>query len=151
MVESSQFTKFVLLCLSFTILLYVLNDSMIQCEYLFHYIYVVQAEITDGVTDVLENETNPVTLSCQAIGEPVPIIIWYSDGTMINVSDTSKYNVSSTVNDTEITNLFTIMFTQSSDAGIYICEAENFLGTNGSSGILTVNGEYLLYLYVFIV
>ena len=62
---------------------------------------------------------------------------------MINVSDTSKYSVSSSVNDNEITSLFTIFNTQSSNAGIYTCEAENFLGTNRSSGILTVNGEYL--------
>ena len=70
---------------------------------------------------------------------------------MINVSDTSKYNVSSTVNDSEITNLLAILNTQSSNAGIYTCEAENFLGTNRSYGILTVNGEYLLYIrnYMF--
>ena len=98
-------------------------------------------EITDEVTDLLENETNPVTFSCQAISEPVPTISWYFNDTMINVSDTSKYNVSSTVNDTEITNLLTILNTQSSDAGIYTCEAENFLGTNRSYGILTINGE----------
>ena len=66
---------------------------------------------------------------------------------MINVSDTSKYNVSSIVNDTEITNSLTILNTQSSNAGIYTCEAENFLGTNRSYGILTVNGEYYNCMY----
>ena len=95
------------------------------------------------MTDVLENETIPVTFSCQAIGEPVPIIIWYFDGTVINVSDTNNYNVSSTVNGTEISSLFIVMITQSSNAGIYTCETENFLGTDTSSGILTINGEYL--------
>ena len=79
------------------------------------------------------------------MGEPVPTISWYFNGTMINVSDTSKYNVYSTVNNTEITSLLTILNTQSSNAGIYTCEAENFLGTNGSSGILTINGEYLIH------
>ena len=102
-----------------------------------------QAEITSQVTDALENETIPVAFSCQAIGEPVPTIIWYFNGDMINVSDTSRYSVSSTVNDNEITSSFTILNTQSSNAGIYTCETENFIGTDRSSGILTINGEYL--------
>ena len=106
-------------------------------------IFVVQTEITDEVTDVLQNETYPVTFSCGAVGEPVPTLSWYFDGTMLNVSDTSNYSVSNSINNTEVTTLLTILNTQSSNAGIYTCEAENFLGTNRSSGILTVNGEYL--------
>ena len=93
--------------------------------------------------DVLENETNSVTFSCQAIGEPVPTISWHFNGTMINVSDTSKYSVFNTINGNEITSLFTIMTTQSSNAGVYTCEAENFLGTDRNFGILTVNGKNL--------
>ena len=92
---------------------------------------------------MLENETNPVTFSCQAVGEPVPTINWNFDGTMINVSDTSKYSVSNSINGTEVTSSITILNTQSSNTGIYTCEAKNFLGTNRSSGILTVNGEYV--------
>ena len=92
---------------------------------------------------MLENETNPVTFSCQATGEPVPTITWYFDGAVINVSDTSQYNVSSSTNGTFITSLLTVLYTQSSDAGIYTCEAENFIGTNRSFGILTVNGKCL--------
>ena len=106
------------------------------------FLYLVQTEITAGLTDVLENETNSVTFNCQAIGEPVPNISWYFDGIMINVSDTSKYNDFNSVNGTEVTNILTILNTQSFNAGIYTCEAENFLGTDESSGILTVNGEY---------
>ena len=47
------------------------------------------------------------------------------------------------MNANEITSLITILIAQSSNAGIYTCEAENFLGTDKSFGILTVNGEYL--------
>ena len=119
-----------------------LNDSrLIAC--MLSFLHLVQAEITAGQTDVLENETNPVTFSCQAVGEPIPNISWYFDGTMINVSDTSTYNDSNSINSTEVTSLLTILNTQSSDAGIYTCEAENFLGAVRSSGILTVNGEDL--------
>jgi len=61
---------------------------------------------------------------------------------MINVSDTSKYNVSSSVNGTVVMSLLTIMNTQSSDVGTYTCQAENSIGIDISSGILTVNGKY---------
>ena len=62
---------------------------------------------------------------------------------MINVSDESEYRVSSSMNDTVITSLFTILYAQSYDAGIYTCEAENFIGNDSSSGILTINGKYM--------
>ena len=61
-------------------------------------IFLAQAEITDGVIDMLENETNPITFSCQAIGEPVPNISWYFNGAMIDISDASKYIISNSSN-----------------------------------------------------
>ena len=92
---------------------------------------------------MLENETNPITFSCQATGEPVPTISWYFNGDMVNVSDTSKYNVSSLVNETLVESFLTIMNAQSSDVGTYTCQAANIFGIDKSYGILTVNGKYL--------
>jgi len=110
--------------------------------------YLVQSEITDELTDLLENETNPILFSCQAIGEPVPTISWYYNGSMINVSDTSKYNVSSSVNGTVVMSSLTIMNTQSSDVGTYTCHAENIIGIDRSSGILTVNGKCNTFMFI---
>ena len=108
------------------------------------YIYIVQAGITDQVTDTLENETNPVTFRCQATGEPAPVIIWYFDVVMINISITNKYSVnfSSSVTETRtsVTSLLIIMNIQSSDAGTYTCFTENIIGNDQSLGTLTVNG-----------
>ena len=59
---------------------------------------------------------------------------------MINVSNTSKYNVTSSINDTMVTSIITIMNTQSSDAGNYTCCVKNIIDIDCSSGILTVNG-----------
>ena len=84
-----------------------------------------------------------MTFICQAVGEPVPTISWNFDGTIINISDTSKYSISNSINGTEVTSSITILNTQSSNAGMYTCKAENFISTNKSSGILTVNGEYV--------
>ena len=92
---------------------------------------------------MLENETNPVTFSCQAIGEPIPSISWYYNGLMINVSNVSEYRVSSSMDDIVITSYLTIMNAQSYDVGIYTCEAENLIGNDSNSGVLTINGKYM--------
>ena len=111
--------------------------------------YVVQAEVISDVMDMLENETYPIIFSCQATGEPVPSISWYFKGIMIVVSDTSKYKISNTLNETTIRSLLTISNVQSSDVGTYTCQAENIIGIDQSSGILTVNGKFfLLIIYV---
>ena len=62
---------------------------------------------------------------------------------MINISSTSKYNVTSLINDTMVESFITIMNTQSLDAGTYTCYAENTIDSNSSSGILIVNGMYV--------
>ena len=102
---------------------------------------VVPAEIIENVTDLLENETYPVTFTCKATGEPVPTISWYFNDDPIDVSNTSDYNIPSTLNETVVESLLTIFDTQSSDVGRYTCHAVNILGSDQSSGVLTVNGN----------
>ena len=114
-----------------------------MCLPYINFLILVQAEITDKVCDELENETNSVTFSCQATGEPVPAIIWYFNGILINVSDTSKYKISSSLNGVAITSFLKIVNTRSFDVGTYTCHAENFIGIDKSSGILTINGKYV--------
>ena len=111
---------------------------------------LVQAEITDGVIDMLENETNPITFSCQAIGEPVPNISWYFNWEMIDTSNISKYIISNSSNGTMVISLLTITNTQSSDVGRYTCVAENFIGSDQSSGVLTVNGKNIYAVHMCI-
>ena len=62
---------------------------------------------------------------------------------MINVSDESEYRVFNSMNAIVITSLLTIMNVQSNDADIYTCEAENFIGNDSSSGVLTINRKYM--------
>jgi len=61
---------------------------------------------------------------------------------MMNVSDISKYNISSSVNGTVVMSSLTINNTQSSDVGTYTCQAENIIGIDRSFGILTVKGKH---------
>ena len=79
--------------------------------------------------------------SCQATGEPVPSLSWYFKGVMLNVSNASKYNVSNTLRETTVTSLLTITNANSFDVGTYTCQAENIIGIDQSSGVLTVNGK----------
>ena len=62
-----------------------LHGILFYLHTLIMYIYLVQAEITTQLISMQENEINPVTFSCQAIGEPVPVIIWYFDCVIINI------------------------------------------------------------------
>ena len=105
---------------------------------------------------MIENETNPLIFSCQATGEPVPSISWYFNGVMINVSNTSKYNVSNTLRETTVTSSLTITNANSCDVGTYTCQAKNIIGIDQSSGVLTVNGKhccviiYILYVHMYL-
>ena len=94
-----------------------------------------------------------MAFSCQATGDPVPAISWYFNDVMINVSATSKHNASDISNENLITSYLTIVNAQSSDVGTYSCHAENFIGMDRSSAILTINGNYVhkyIHTYVYL-
>ena len=106
--------------------------------------FSVAPEIILQLTDLLENETNPTHFMCQATGVPVPYINWYFNAVIINLSNNSKYNSSSmALNESIIESTLSIINAESSDVGTYTCEAENIIGTDQSSAILTVNGKCL--------
>ena len=105
----------------------------------YFFINAVQAEIINGITDVLENETLPSIFTCQSTGQPIPTISWYFDDIMINVSDENKYILSTSINGTVVTSVLTIVSIQSSDVGTYTCFATNIIGGEQRSGVLTVN------------
>ena len=92
----------------------------------------------------ISNQTENVTLSCQAVGEPVPDISWYFNGVMINVSDnSSKYMIMSrSLNITTTENTLTVYNVTSSDVGTYTCNSSNIIGSVTSSGILTVTSKF---------
>ena len=94
------------------------------------------------MADLLENESNPITFTCRATGEPLPTISWYFNSVLLNASNATDYNVSSLMNGTVVESLFTILDAQSSDVGTYTCHAENTFGSDTSFGILTINGKY---------
>ena len=107
--------------------------------------FSVAPEIILQLIDLLDNETNPTQFVCQAAGVPVPYIQWYFNAVMINLSNSSKYSSSlMALNETIIESTLFIINAESSDVGTYTCEAGNIIGTDRSSGVLSVNGESLI-------
>ena len=94
--------------------------------------------------DQTVNEGDTAFFTCQVTGEPIPNIIWYfNDVPIINVN---KYDISqSPINATTLSSILMIMNVQSSDVGTYTCNATNVVSSDTSSGVLTVNGELLLF------
>ena len=115
------------------------------------YLFSVQSEIISDVINLVENESNLVTFSCQAIGEPLPTISWYFNDAMINSSDENEYNISTSLNGTVVTSILTVVNAQSTDVGTYTCITANIIGSDQSSGKLTVNGKlYFMWLFAYI-
>ena len=92
--------------------------------------------------DVLENEAYSVTFTCKAFGQPLPTIGWYFNDIMLIALNTNDHNITVTtfVREREVDSSLRIINPVSSDAGTYTCHAENVVGSDNSSGLLTVNG-----------
>ena len=94
--------------------------------------------------DQIVNKGDTAFFTCQVIGEPIPIVSWYfHDAPITNVN---KYDTTqSPINATTLSSILMIMNVQSSDVGTYTCNATNVVSSDTSSGVLTVNGELLLF------
>ena len=107
---------------------------------------LVAPNITSEITDQTKIEGETVSFICQVTSEPAPTIIWLLNEIIINYTK-DKYDISQSSFDITIINTLTIINVQSSDVGTYTCNATNVVSSDTSSGVLTVNGELLLYLF----
>ena len=102
--------------------------------------------INSEVMNQTQNKGDTASFTCQATGEPVPIISWYFNGAIL-VNGMEHMISIMALNTTTISSILTIMNVQTSDVGTYTCNATNIISTDTSSGILTVNGKFLLCTY----
>ena len=103
---------------------------------------IVPPSIGLEVIDQAHNEGENAFFTCQATGELVPTISWYFNNTLL--ANGTEYTISEmSVNTTTISSTLTIMSVESSDVGTYTCNATNVVSTDTSSGVLTVNGEFI--------
>ena len=106
--------------------------------------FAVIPTISNSINNEISNQTENVTFLCQAVGEPVPDIIWYFNGVMMNASDnSSKYMIMSrSLNITTTENTLIVYNVTSSDVGTYTCNSSNIIGSVTSSGILSVTSKF---------
>ena len=92
--------------------------------------------------DQTQNIGENASFTCQATGQPVPIISWYFNGAPVDEDNAMKYTITMmSLNTTTISNTLTIMNVKLSDVGTYTCNATNVVSSDTSSGMLTVTGK----------
>ena len=99
--------------------------------------------------DVVAGEILSVT--CAAVGEPAPRVLWYHRGLALNtsVSDgATAVDLTTVTTANTTTSSLKVLNVTDEDGGLYTCVAVNFLG-NDSSDILVslVGGSRLCLLY----
>ena len=115
-------------------------------EYINRLLYLLVVDLrTDALLDLLINQSYPIIFRCEAVGEPVPTISWKINCEELN---DSKYNISTSVNGSSVVSSLAIQNAQSSDVGIYTCNANNVIHKN-EFAILTANSKYLCCMYLF--
>ena len=105
---------------------------------------LVTPAISLQVLDQIQNEGATASFTCCVTSEPVSAISWYFNDNPVDVTNAIKYTISMVlINTTTISNALIIMNVESSDVGTYTCNASNLISSDTSSGVLTVNGEFL--------
>ena len=97
---------------------------------------IVPPTISPEVLDQIQDEGITASFTCQATGEPVPIISWYFRGDLLVIGG---FIIS--VNTTTINSRLIISNAESSVVGTYTCNATNVISSVTSFGVLTINGE----------
>ena len=101
--------------------------------------------INPEVMDQTVNEGDMASFTCEATGEAIPTISWYFNSVSVNnETNVDKYDISQSSLNFTVTSTLIIMNVESSDVGIYTCNATNLVSSDLSFGVLTVNGELLL-------
>jgi hypothetical protein len=115
--------------------------------------HTVAPVITAAPVDMADLQGRTVVLSCNVTGRPRPDITWWredgSSGNLTQVTDVpGKTLIYSEVIGGERgrTSILAVMDIQPSDAGVYVCRADNDAGQAEALATLTVLGELSLLL-----
>ena len=83
------------------------------------------------------------TFFCDASGLPAPVLQWFKhNGTdYIPLVNSTKYLILNSTNEESSQSSLTITEIDPSDAGAYLCEGNNVVGSDSQNSSLTVYGE----------
>jgi len=107
---------------------------------------LVPPNITDPVsnTSTIITEGDTITITCEALGYPLPTIVWSkTNGTLsdrVSVSDNVPIGNG---NETSVSVNLTLTNVSREDTGLYQCTASNSVGND----IRTVSGKYIIILF----
>ena len=96
----------------------------------------VPPQITTGPGDVNVGMGESTFLTCQVIGDPIPMVTWFKDETALDLTPGGNSKSQRTNQGLHIYDLVL------SDSGSYKCVADNKVGTAESTGRLTVESKF---------
>ena len=101
------------------------------------------------VADNITVEGNNITITCEAIGIPLPAIVWTVNGTVLMSGGNINITTATIENGdmSTITETLTIMNALRNLTGVYECSANNSVGSDTSSHIhITVQCKLVMML-----
>ena len=102
---------------------------------------------TNNITTVVINENNSTEIICEVIGYPPPTVVWSrTNGTLSEIVSVSD-NVSVPTgygNVTRVSVNLTITNASREDTGVYMCSANNSVGSDNKSINIIVQCEFII-------
>ena len=92
----------------------------------------------------IKTEGQPLVLSCQAEGLPLPNITWYINGHVIVHGDGRQFQEQITSNGTFLSSKLSVAKVRYADRGQYSCVFSNYRGSVKSTGNVEVQGMIIL-------
>ena len=118
-----------------------------NCPFLFYNKLYAGISTVGPINDTIITEGDTTTITCEAVGYPPPTVVWNRiDG---NFSDRVLVSDSVSVptgfgNVTRVSVNLTITNAYREDTGVYICSANNIIGSDNRNVSITVQCKYIL-------
>ena len=93
-----------------------------------------------NVTAIEINEGTNITLTCEAIGDPIPTLVWSRTEHLSNRVSMNNYAV--LTEDGSVSVNLTIINATREDTGEYVCTANNCVGNDSRSVKITMNCKF---------
>ena len=102
--------------------------------------------IVSPLNNTIVREGNTTTITCEAIGYPSPVVWSKTNGTLSDrVSISNNINVSTEYGNMRVN--LTITNASREDTGVYMCSANNSVGSDFKAINITVQCKFIIWSY----